>query len=165
MGIIPEPKYNANNPPPFHLNVTEPKSYGYPVNEDYGFNNNPIYQKKMNNIETSNKDYYNNNQNFNYKQNKNTIGNNNLLNEGINKGKSKKDDFSIDINILTKDKVEVMIPIKIGKNVWIGKNVCIMPNVTIGDYAIIGANAVVTHDIPAYAIAAGCPARVIKMIE
>ena len=117
MGIIPEPKYNANNPPPFHLNVTEPKSYGYPVNEDYGFNNNPIYQKKMNNIETSNKDYYNNNQNFNYKQNKNTIGNtNNLLNEGINKGKSKKDDFSIDINILTKDKVEVMIPIKIGKN-------------------------------------------------
>lgn len=56
-------------------------------------------------------------------------------------------------------------PISIGKNVWIGKNVCIMPNVKIGDYAIIGANAVVTHDIPAYAIAAGVPAKVIKMIE
>lgn len=56
-------------------------------------------------------------------------------------------------------------PIKIGKNVWIGKNVCIMPNVTIGNYAVVGANAVVTHDIPAYAIAAGCPARVIKMIK
>jgi serine acetyltransferase len=56
-------------------------------------------------------------------------------------------------------------PIHIGKNVWIGKNVCIMPNVTIGDYAIIGANAVVTHDIPAYAIAAGAPARVVKKIE
>lgn len=56
-------------------------------------------------------------------------------------------------------------PVVIGKNVWIGRNVCIMPNVTIGDYAIIGANAVVTHDIPAYAIAAGVPAKVIKMIE
>lgn len=56
-------------------------------------------------------------------------------------------------------------PIIIGKNVWIGKNVCIMPNVKIGDYAIIGANAVVTHDIPAYAVAGGVPARVIKMIK
>ena len=56
-------------------------------------------------------------------------------------------------------------PVKIGKNVWIGKNVCVMPNVTIGDYAIIGANSVVTHDIPAYAIVAGCPARVIKTIK
>ena len=56
-------------------------------------------------------------------------------------------------------------PIIVGKNVWIGKNVCIMPNVTIGDYAIIGANAVVTHDIPAYSIVAGVPAKVIKMIK
>ena len=53
----------------------------------------------------------------------------------------------------------------IGKNVWIGRNACIMPNVKIGDYSIIGANAVVTHDIPAYAIAAGVPARVIKKIK
>lgn len=56
-------------------------------------------------------------------------------------------------------------PVHIGKNVWIGKNACIMPNVTIGDYAIIGANAVVTHNIPAYAIAAGVPAKVIRMIK
>ena len=56
-------------------------------------------------------------------------------------------------------------PIIIGKNVWIGKNVCIMPNVKIGDYAIIGANAVVTHDIPAYAVAGGVPAKVIKVIK
>ncbi len=53
-------------------------------------------------------------------------------------------------------------PIEIGKNVWIGKNVCVMPNVKIGDYAVIGANAVVTHDIPSHAIAAGVPARVIR---
>lgn len=56
-------------------------------------------------------------------------------------------------------------PITIGKNVWIGKNVCIMPNVTIGDYAIIGANAVVTHDIPACAVAVGVPAKIIKMMK
>lgn len=53
----------------------------------------------------------------------------------------------------------------IGNNVWIGRNVCIMPGVTIGDGAVIGANAVVTHDIPAYSVAAGVPAKVIKTIE
>lgn len=53
-------------------------------------------------------------------------------------------------------------PIKIGNRVWIGRNVCIMGNVSIGDGAIIGANAVVTHDIPEGAIAAGCPAKIIK---
>ena len=56
-------------------------------------------------------------------------------------------------------------PVNIGKNVWIGRNACVMPNVKIGDYAIIGANAVVTHDIPAYAIAAGVPAKVIRIME
>lgn len=75
---------------------------------------------------------------------------------------------------LSKDEIEIRPidrelyskgSIHIGKNVWVGKNVCIMPNVTIGDYAVIGANAVVTHDIPAYAIAAGVPARVIKMMR
>jgi acetyltransferase-like isoleucine patch superfamily enzyme len=53
-------------------------------------------------------------------------------------------------------------PIVIGNNVWLGNNVCIMPSVTIGDGAIIGANSVVTHDIPAFSIAAGIPAKVIK---
>lgn len=56
-------------------------------------------------------------------------------------------------------------PIKIGKNVWIGDKVTILPNVTIGDGAIIAANAVVTKDVPAYTIAAGCPAKVIKTIK
>ena len=56
-------------------------------------------------------------------------------------------------------------PVIIGNNVWIGRNVCILPNVTIGEGAIIGANAVVTHDIPAYCIAAGVPARIIKRVN
>lgn len=52
--------------------------------------------------------------------------------------------------------------IKIGDNVWIGEKAAIMAGVTIGDGAIIGANAVVTHDVPPYSIAVGCPARIIK---
>lgn len=53
----------------------------------------------------------------------------------------------------------------IGNNVWVGRNVCIMPGVHIGDGSVIGSNAVVTHDIPAYSVAAGVPAKVIKTIE
>lgn len=56
-------------------------------------------------------------------------------------------------------------PVCIGKNVWIGRNVCILSGVNIGDGAIIGANAVVTHDVPAYAVAAGIPAKVIKQLR
>ena len=50
----------------------------------------------------------------------------------------------------------------IGKNVWIGDKVSIMPDVKIGDGAIIGANAVVTNNIPAFSVAVGIPAKVIK---
>lgn len=49
----------------------------------------------------------------------------------------------------------------IGNDVWIGQNVTILPGVHIGDGAIIGANAVVTHDIPAYHVAGGNPCKVI----
>lgn len=56
-------------------------------------------------------------------------------------------------------------PVIIGKNVWIGRNVCVLPGVTIGDGAIIGANAVVTHDIPAYTVAAGVPAQVVRHLD
>ena len=56
-------------------------------------------------------------------------------------------------------------PVVIEENVWIGEMVCIMPGVTIGRGAIIGANAVVTKDVPPYALAAGNPAKVVKVIE
>lgn len=49
----------------------------------------------------------------------------------------------------------------VGRDVWIGTKAIIMPGVTIGDGAIIGAGAVVTHSIPARAIAVGAPARII----
>lgn len=53
-------------------------------------------------------------------------------------------------------------PVVIGNHVWIGTNVTILKGVTIGDGAIIAAGAVVNKDIPAYSMAAGVPARVIK---
>ncbi len=55
--------------------------------------------------------------------------------------------------------------IHIGDNVWIGEKAAILSGVTIGDGAVIGANAVVTHDVPAYSVAAGCPARILSKIE
>lgn len=56
-------------------------------------------------------------------------------------------------------------PVIIGDNVWIGDKATILPNVTIGKGAIVAANAVVTKDVPAYAVVAGCPAKVVKMIK
>ena len=56
-------------------------------------------------------------------------------------------------------------PILIGRDVWIGRGSCILPGVTIGEGAVIGANSVVTRDIPDFAIAAGVPAKVIKIRE
>lgn len=53
-------------------------------------------------------------------------------------------------------------PIIIGDNVWIGRNVCVLGGVTIGNNAIVGANSVVTHDIEADSVYAGCPARRIR---
>ena len=50
----------------------------------------------------------------------------------------------------------------IGNDVWLGDRVTVLPGVRIGNGCIIGAGAVVTRDIPDYAIAVGVPARVIK---
>lgn len=55
-------------------------------------------------------------------------------------------------------------PIIIGNNVWLGFDVVVLKGVTIGDGAIIGAKSVVTRDIPAWSIAAGNPAQVVKYI-
>lgn len=46
--------------------------------------------------------------------------------------------------------------VKIEDDVWIGRNVIILPGVTIKTGAVIGAGAVVTNDVPEYAIVGGC---------
>ncbi|MEA2482715.1 MAG: hypothetical protein QOC55_662 [Thermoleophilaceae bacterium] len=53
--------------------------------------------------------------------------------------------------------------VDVGNNVWIGYGACILRGVTVGDNAVIGTNAVVTKDVPANAVVAGLPAKVIRM--
>ena len=55
--------------------------------------------------------------------------------------------------------------VEVGSNVWIGYGACILRGVRVGDNAIVGTNAVVTKDVPANAVVAGVPARVIRMRE
>lgn len=54
------------------------------------------------------------------------------------------------------------VPVTIGDGVWIGMNATVLKGVTIGDSAIVAAGAVVTRDVPARAMVAGVPARIIK---
>ncbi len=51
----------------------------------------------------------------------------------------------------------------VGSNVWIGYGSQILRGVTVGDNAVVGASSVVTRDIPANAVVAGAPARVVRM--
>jgi acetyltransferase-like isoleucine patch superfamily enzyme len=53
-------------------------------------------------------------------------------------------------------------PIVIGSNVFVGERAFVMRGVTVGDDAVVGAGAVVVKDVPAGAIVAGNPARVVK---
>ena len=53
----------------------------------------------------------------------------------------------------------------IKKNAWLGMNVTICPGVTIGEYAVVAAGAVVTKDVPDFAVVGGVPAKVIKYLD
>jgi len=55
--------------------------------------------------------------------------------------------------------------VDVGHNVWIGYGACILRGVTVGENSIIGTSAVVTRTVPANAVVAGVPARVIRMRE
>ena len=55
--------------------------------------------------------------------------------------------------------------VTVKKNAWIGMNVTICPGVTIGEYAVVAAGAVVTKDVPDYAVVGGVPAKVIKYLD
>ena len=56
-------------------------------------------------------------------------------------------------------------PIHVARDVWIGANAVILAGVQIGEGAVIGAGAVVSKDIPAWSIAVGVPARVVRQRE
>lgn len=50
----------------------------------------------------------------------------------------------------------------LGNDVWIGHGVVVLPDVTIGNGAAIGAGAVVSRDVPPFAVAVGVPARLVR---
>jgi acetyltransferase-like isoleucine patch superfamily enzyme len=56
-------------------------------------------------------------------------------------------------------------PIVIKQGAYIGAGALILQGVTIGECAVVGAGAVVVEDIPAYCVATGVPAKVIKSIK
>ena len=59
----------------------------------------------------------------------------------------------------------IVKPIVLKKGCLVGMESMVMPGVTIGEGAIVGAGSLVTHDIPAWTIAAGRPAKVLRVIE
>lgn len=67
----------------------------------------------------------------------------------------------LDVSIKMQGSTESQ-PVKIESDVWIGRNAVVMPGIRIGKGAVVGAGAVVTKDVPPYAIVGGVPAKVIK---
>lgn len=75
-----------------------------------------------------------------------------------------------DLSNYSEGKIYGMQPYKYGeihlcKNCAIGTGTLIMPGVTVGEGAIVGAGAMVTKDIPAWTLALGCPAKVVKTFD
>jgi acetyltransferase-like isoleucine patch superfamily enzyme len=63
-----------------------------------------------------------------------------------------------------RDMIEYAYEVTIGEDCWIGGHVVILPGVTIGDGCTIGAGSVVTKSVPAWSVAIGNPARVVKKV-
>lgn len=61
-----------------------------------------------------------------------------------------------------RDQPVLSSPTRIGKGAWLGQNVCVLAGSTIGERSVIGAGSVVNGHIPAYSIAVGVPASVVK---
>lgn len=68
-------------------------------------------------------------------------------------------------NKLSKLYPAMTAPVNIGDNVWIGARAVLLPGVSIGECSVVAAGAVVTRDVPPYALVAGVPAKVVKRFE
>ncbi|WP_297481094.1 acyltransferase [uncultured Photobacterium sp.] len=73
--------------------------------------------------------------------------------------------FTNDKTPRSKQYPEAFLSTTVKKGVSIGANATILPGVTLGEYCMIGAGAVVTKDVPAYAVVVGNPASVIRILE
>lgn len=67
-----------------------------------------------------------------------------------------------DIHVPIKDQGIVKSPVRIGPDVWIGQKASVLRGVTIGQGSVIASHALVKDDIPAYSVAVGVPARVVR---
>ncbi len=61
--------------------------------------------------------------------------------------------------------LDVPRPVTIGDNVWVGFDAVIMPGVTLGRGCVVASKCVVTEDVPPYAVIAGSPPRIVRMLE
>lgn len=66
-----------------------------------------------------------------------------------------------DKDTLIRSQPDILLPVKIGDDVWIGAGVKILGGVTIGDGCVVGAGTVVTQSLPPYAKAVGVPAKIV----
>ncbi len=66
-----------------------------------------------------------------------------------------------DRDVPVRQQGSVLKPVSIGVDVWFGARVIVMPGVTIGDGAVVATGAVVTKDVPPFAIVGGVPAKII----
>ena len=89
-----------------------------------------------------------------------SIGDYSLLANGVEliTGNHRADELDRPMRFQGRDPDRIVI----GEDVWLGVRAIVLGGVTVGRGAIIGAGAVVTRDIPEYAVAAGVPARVIR---
>ncbi|HEY6758836.1 MAG TPA: acyltransferase [Baekduia sp.] len=55
--------------------------------------------------------------------------------------------------------------VRVGHNVWVGYGACFLRGAVVGDNCVVGTNSVVTKDVPANAVIAGAPARLLRMRE
>jgi len=88
-----------------------------------------------------------------------TLGRHALLGPGVVMTAS---NYDIDAGSPVMDQATIERDILVGDDVWLGARVIVLAGVTIGDGAVVGAGSVVTHDLPAGAVAVGNPARVLR---
>ena len=89
------------------------------------------------------------------------IGDNTILGPGVSIH-AENHNFS-DLNVPIRKQGATRKGITIGNDCWIGSKAVILDGVNIGNHVIVAAGAVITKDVPDYAIVGGVPAKVIKM--